>query len=430
MRRGGLGLAIGVAAALCARPLSASPQEVIGFGFRSLGMGNTGAAVGEGVDSVYANPALLSLSRELALQLGIMGASFDLHAEGPGHPGLVGYTPLRANTIGGLLPLPFGGALRDRVCLGVGFLTPFDVVVRGRILYPEKPQFLLADRVQSVAVQAALGVDVGWGIRVGGGFAALAALSGSVLVATDASGRIGTRVEDTLVASYAPILGASYDLGDGRYRLGLTFRGPLVGRFNVVIVAENLGGITIPPLNISGVAQYDPWQLALEVARVSGPWKVALGATYKHWPAYPGPVEATVRCQDAPDPSEPCGALVPPDPGYWPAVAPRVGAERAVDLADGVTAMVRAGYAFEPSPAPEQTGAPSYYDNHRSVVGLGYGVQLAAPRPPLGFDGFAQLQLLHPRSHHKSVAAGAGSEGDIDTYGTIFAAGIAATVRF
>ncbi len=410
--------------------VQASPQEVLGFGYRSIAMGNTGAAVGQGVDTVYANPALLSLSRQMGLQLGLSGAAFDLHAEGSSQPGLVSYAGLRANSIGGLLPLPFGGALKDRVTVGLGFLTPLDVVVRGRILYPEKPQFLVADRVQSVAVQAAMGIDIGWGVRIGGGFAALAALTGSVVVATDATGRIGTVVEDTLVASFAPIVGASYDLPGGSYRLGLSFRGELQARFNVVIEAKDLGALNIPPLNISGVAQYDPWQIAVEIARVRGPWQVALGATYKHWPAYPGPVESTVRCSDAPDPETPCAAPEPIDPNYSPVVAPHLGFDRAVPLLSGSTLHLRAGYAFEPSPAPEQQGTTSYYDNHRSVLSAGYGLVFDEPMPTIGFDGFVQLQLLHARDHDKQQSQGAAFDGEVHTYGTIVSAGVSATARF
>ncbi len=419
-----------LAASLATGEASASPQEVIGFGFRSLAMGNTGAAVGEGVDAVYANPALLSTAREMELQLGTLGASFDLNAAGPGLPEpLVAYPALQANTIGGILPLPFGGPLKDRVAIGVGFLTPYDIVVRGRILYPEKPQYLLADRVQSVAVQAGIGLDIGYGIRIGGGFAALAALTGSVIVATDDAGRLGTTVEDTLVASYMPIVGASWEFGDEKYRIGATFRGELVGRFNVVIEAENLGQITIPPLNISGIAQYDPMQVALEVARIRGDWRVAVGATYKHWQAYPGPVEATVRCADAVFPDVPCDPLVPADPAFSPVVAPRAGVERILPLSATAEIGLRGGYGFEPSPAPEQTGRESYFDNHRSVFSLGYGLRFTEPLG-LSFDGFAQVQWLHARSHEKRTAEGALVDGVVDTSGVILAGGTSASVRF
>jgi long-chain fatty acid transport protein len=386
-------------------------------------MGTTGAAVGMGVDTIYGNPALLSLSRDLSLQVGLFGASFDLHADGPGIDDLPSYPALQSTTIGGILPLPFGGILKDRVVVGIGFLTPFEIVVRGRILYPERPQYLIADRVQAVAVQAAVGLDIGYGIRLGGGFAASAALDGSVLVSEDAQGQIGTTVEDTLVAVFAPLIGASYDISED-YRIGVTFRGELDGEFNVVITAEDLGEITIPPLNIAGVAQYDPWQIAAEFARVSGDWRLAIGATYKHWPAYPGPAFATVRCEEGTN----CGALVPPDPEFNPVVTPRAGAEYLMDF-DDVELGIRGGYAFEPTPTPEQTGRGSSFDNHRSIVSVGWGMAIAEPFG-FGIDGFFQAQILHPRSHDKSIADGAPADGTVDTGGTILSGGAAATVKF
>jgi long-subunit fatty acid transport protein len=401
----------------------ASPQEVLGFGFRSMAMGTTGAAVGQGVDTVYANPALLSAERSLALQVGLMGASFGFDVEGAELPPLPSYPSFRAITIGGVLPLPFGGILKDRVALGIGFVTPLEIVVRGRILYPEKPQFLLADRVQAIAVQAALGIDLGYGIRIGGGFAASAALTGSVLVAEDASGRIGTNVEDTLIATYAPIVGASYDIGD-EFRVGAAFRGELDGVFNVVITATDLGELTIPPLNIGGVAQYDPWQVAAEFARVSGDLRFGIGVTYKHWPAYPGPAEATVRCEE----EQKCAALVPEDPEYNPVVAPRAGVEYRIPLRP-VTLALRGGYAFEPSPAPEQTGRTSYLDNHRSIFSAGYGVDLTEPID-FSFDGMIGVHVLHARDHEKSVADGALAGGTVETSGAIIEGGTAITVRF
>ncbi len=429
----------GVCGLLCATVVAAatatsqrahgSPQEVIGFGFRSIGMGTTGAAVGQGVDTVYANPALLSLSHEMALQLGITGAVFNLHADGPGMPGPLSYSPMRANTIGGLLPLPFRGALADRVTIGLGFQTPFDVVVRGRILYPETPQFLMADRVQSVAVQAAMGMDLGYGIRIGGGFAALAALTGSVVVATNEAGRIGTVVKDTLVVSFAPIFGASYDLTD-EVRLGVVVRGELVGRFNVVIEARDLGQLDIPPLNISGVAQYDPWQVGVEAAYVKAPWNVGLGFVFKHWSVYPGPIEATVRCEDTPDPDTECDPWLPPTPNYHDTIAPRVGVERDFEVAEGALIKLRVGYAFEPTPAPPQRSLTNYFDNTRSILSFGWGVSLSEPLPPLDFDGFFQGQLLHPRTHPKSVAYESQTQGDVRSWGNVISAGVAATVRF
>jgi long-subunit fatty acid transport protein len=393
-----------------AAPAQASPEDVLGFGPRSIAMGSTGAAGSEGYEAVYGNPALLSTARSRELTLGFVGAVFDVHANDAKIPA----GPLHGSVIGATLPVPFGGALKDRVAIGLGFFAPTDLVVRGRILYPEKVQYPLVDRVQSVAVQAGIGIDFGHGIRVGGGFAALAALSGSVLVATDASGRIGTVVEDTLVASYGPIVGLSYDLGDA-WRVGATFRGTLVGRFNVVITVKDLGDLTVPPLNISGVAQYDPWQIALELARVKAPWRFAVGATFKRWSAYPGLSEATVRCPTLdPDtglPAEACSALVPDKPGYHDTVSAHAGVERSFLPARGVEMRARAGLFFEPSPAPSQTKLANIYDNARGAVSAGYGLALADPFPPLDLDLFSQLQWLLPREHVKEASVPASNPG-------------------
>ena len=426
-------LAFGLAALgvfLAAAPAEASPEDVLGFGARSIAMGATGAASSEGYEAVYGNPGLLSLSRSRQLTFGFVGAAFDLNAGEKIPTG-----PLHGSIIGATLPLPFAGVLKDRIAIGLGFFTPTDLVVRGRILYPEKAQFPLADRVQSVAVQAGVGVDFGHGIRAGGGFAALAALSGAVLVATDAAGRIGTVVEDTLVASYGPIIGLSSDLGDS-WRIGATFRGELVGRFNVVITVKDLGALTVPPLNISGIAQYDPWQIALEVARVKGALRFAAGATFKHWSAYPGLSEATVRCPlfDATGQvfTDSCEAGAPEKPGYSDTVSIHAGVERRFAPHTGVGMSARAGLFFEPTPAPPQTGTANVYDNSRAAISAGYGLTLGAPFPPIDLDLFSQLQWLLPREHVKEGAVPATNAGapSVTVSGLLASFGMTAGARF
>jgi long-chain fatty acid transport protein len=424
-------LALSAAIALGAASAEASPEDILGFGPRAGAMGATGAADAEGYEAVYGNPALLSLARRRQLTVGFASALFDLHAKTR-----LSYEPLHGSVIGATLPLPFGGILKDRIAVGLGFFTPFDLVVRGRILYPEKPQFPVADRTQSVAIQAGIGIDLGHGVRIGGGFAALAALSGTVLVATDAAGRIGTVVDDTLVASYGPIAGISYDIND-TYRVGVAFRGKLEGRFNVVITVKDLGDLVVPPLNISGVAQYDPLQVAVEIARTRGPWRMALGATYKHWSAYPGLAEATVRCPTV-DPTtgqpitDPCSALVPPPPNYHDTVVPRVGVERSFAPGGSVEMRLRGGFFFEPSPAPAQSKAENLYDNHRAAFTLGYGVELGPRASRVALDFFGQAHALLPRDHVKERGIAASNPGSpsVTTSGAIVAFGATAGVKF
>src|SRR5580704_13456809 len=161
--------------ALAPHAASASPEDIFGYGTRSPAMGGTGVAHSEGFEAAYTNPALLSRIRDLKLTLGFEAATFGLRADGAGLPGRVPYNSMRGIVIGLDVPIPLGGVLKDRIGAALALSTPTDVIVRGEIKYPEVPQFpLLPDRTQSLSIRAGLGIDVGWGIRVGAGFAALA----------------------------------------------------------------------------------------------------------------------------------------------------------------------------------------------------------------------------------------------------------------
>src|SRR5262245_38006118 len=161
-----LALAALLVATATARSADASPEEIFGYGPRVPAMGAGGAASARGFEAAVANPALLSMLRQNKLTLGLQGASFNLHADGAGLPGRVSYESASGIVIGMDVPLPFGGALRDRVGLAAAFYTPSDIIVRGRIIYPEKPQFvILPDRAQSLTARAGFGVDFGYGIH-------------------------------------------------------------------------------------------------------------------------------------------------------------------------------------------------------------------------------------------------------------------------
>jgi long-chain fatty acid transport protein len=375
-------------------------------------MGGTGAASSAGADATYTNPALLSRVHRNVLTLGWSSATFDMHADGAGLPGRVSALPAKGFTVGAEVPIPFGGALQDRIAAGLAFYTPSDALVRGRILYPETPQFpLLADRAQSLAVRMALGADIGWGLRAGAGFAALAELVGSIAI-VNTGGNVGARVDDQLVATYAPTFGLAWDLpfdrapdGAPHWRVGATWRGSLEARFGVTVDASKLSTLNLPPFNIAGVAQYDPQEALLEVAREGDGWTAAVGVTWKHWSAYPGVFEPTVLCPDShPD----CAALTPPQIGFSDTLVPRVGVERRFELPRHCAVAARAGFFYEPSPVPSTLPSSQayvlptqrlvdvptrFFDTSRYVFSLGAGVDLG-DYAPFTFDTWVQYHVL------------------------------------
>jgi long-chain fatty acid transport protein len=412
-----------VAASLVASVASASPEDIFGYGPRSVAMAGTGTASSDDYEAAYTNPALISRLRARTLVIGYQEASFNLSASGTGLPGPVGYDPATGILIGVGLPIPFGGRLKDRVGVAIDFYTPTSLLVRGNIPYPETPQFVvLPDRTQSLTIRAGLGLDLGYGIRVGGGFGALAELDGSVVVATNSTGSVGSTVQDQLVAVYAPTVGATFDLPFGAghpFRLGVAYRGQLEARFSVDIDATKLSSLNIPVLNISGIAQFDPEEVAFEAAYDTKAFTVALGATYKKWSAYPGPLEATTTCPAA---MPMCGAVQPPTLAFHDTVVPRIGVERTLALPRRTKLHLRAGYAFEPTPSPSETSASQavdpkslmlvnvptrYFDASRSIIAFGSGIEI----PPLTIDTYGQVHVLVPRTITLDAASPASQSG-------------------
>ena len=438
-RRHAGALLAGVAIAGVSARASASPEDLFGYGARTSAMGATGTAHAEGYETAWHNPALASGIRAPKLTLGFTGGVLRLGAEGEGLPGRTSTDPFTGTTIGAEIPIPLGGVLRHRLGVALAFYEPTDVVVRGRVLYPERTQFpMLDNRAQSVTVRAGLGVDVGHGVRLGAGFAALAEVEGTVVAATDATGRVGTRVEDQLVATYAPVLGVTYDLpvkGPETWRIGATYRGKLEARFSIVIDASKLSTLQIPLLNISGLAQYDPAQAALEIARIEPLSTLALQVVYKHWSAYPGVIEPTVVCSEGG--AGQCG-LTPPSIDFHDTFVVRVGAEQGKVLAPGVTLRGRVGGFFESSPLPsdvpgstaydttvhDTVNVPTrYFDSDRLALTLGVGLSLAKPLPPIDLDLFVQHHYLFARTIRST-----GSEGEASGHITLF--GLNAGVKF
>lgn len=395
----------------CSATALASPEDIFGYGGRTSALGGTGIAHSQGYEAVYANPALLGGLRTKKLTLGLTGSTFSVFAREAGQTTRVTAPGAHGMVIGADVPIPFGGDLKNRVGLGLGFYTPSDVIVRGRILYPETPQYpLFADRAQSVAIRLGLGVDIGHGIRIGGGFAALAEIVGSVNIATDATGKVGAKVEDQLVATYAPTFGASYTRQVSKkddFVVGAVVRGKLDARFAVAVDATRLSSLNLPVFNIAGLAQYDPFQAGIEAALVRTERTLAISVTWKHWSAYPGLLEPTVRCEDG----TACGILQPPVPDMSDTVVVRVGAEQRVYKNNHVALRARGGAFFEPTPLGSKAAVSDAYirstqtiesvpsrtlDASRVVLTWGGGVTFA--KLPFDIDFFGQLHILVPRT--------------------------------
>lgn len=392
--------------------VNAAPQDLFGFGARASSMGMTAAASAEGYEAIYGNPGLLAETRKKSLTLGLGIARHALRADTDGRELTLPTDEMKTIYIGAALPIPFGGVLRDRITFGVAFLNPAKFLVRGKILYPERYQYpILAPRVQSIAVTMGVGVRVHERVFVGAGFEALAGVIGQILISLDATGRIGSRTDDQVIAAYAPIGSIAVDVTD-HVRVGFTYRGELIGRFALTIRAQDLG-IPLPDFNVAGIAQYIPAQGALEARWSSGATKVAGGVLFRRWSKYPGPNEPTVLANTD------YGTGSPPIDAH-DTISPRVGIEHRLKIAATSAFLLRGGYALEPTPLPTQNSKENFLDSTRHVVTGGLGIASGA----FQLDAFAQLHLLQNRVHEKPDGK------NVTSGGTISVVGITAGVQF
>lgn len=394
----------------------ASPLELFGFGGRSPALAGGGVAVARGYESVYLNPAGLAGVERQRLTFGTAAAHFALEID----EGDAGVDDTTSVLIGGAVPIGLGGALADRVVLGLGFHIPNRALVRVDRPVIGAPTFALLDnRAEAIGINVALGVKVSERLSVGAGVLTLAQLRGRITVSEDAAGAFITRSNQNLITHFAPIAGVRYDATD-ELRLGLTARAPSRSDYEIEVDTDVTSiPLSLPELAIAGNAQYDPLMVALGAG-----WRLRPALTliaeleYRRWSGFPRPTENPV-----------VGDTAPPAPGFSDTVVPRLAVESrfyqgSVDLTG------RAGYAFHLSPAPEMSGRITLLDNHRHAASLGLGVELHGP-VPLAIDVWAQAHLLQSRTHAKNPDAFEGEPPftQIRSSGQVFTGGLTVGVE-
>jgi long-chain fatty acid transport protein len=391
----------------------ASPADLFGVGAES--QAQAGVSATTRAHAAYQNPAELAGLKAQQASFGWQRATFSLYHQN-GARQTVGET-LSAVQIGLALPVPLAAGFRERVGLGLSVVAPRGGVARASLLFPEVPQFaLLAPRADSLNLWAGVGIQVTGALCIGVGLGMLAGLFGEVGV-TSEDGRTATLVDNQLVLRTAPALGLSYQAFEG-LSFGGVWRDALFSELEVGVVLDDLGSVQLPPLHLSGVAQYDPEQLAGDVSFAWPLGSVALGVVYRRWSEFPGWLGATVSC---PIEAKECGSPAPKSPGYRDTVTPRVGAAYRLFRQSQVSLALRAGAAYEPTPVPEQTEASNTLDNSRVLLTAGYGVRIDSSDGPLEMAVAYQRHQLVQRTHRKGEGISEDNPGapEVRTGGSI-----------
>ena len=437
MRRS-LSLSLGAATLVLAAAPSlarANEADTYGLGSRSTALGGAVAADAPDFSANYYNPAGLVGARGLSLSLGYTYAANHLSINGADNKvsnvhGIVGGLAAPGKAFG----VPFA--------FGLGVYIPDSGLSRIKALRQETPRWALYDERSSIIyISANIAIrPVSW-LELGGGVTFLAATKGTFQISGVADvvhpydSQLRHEVDADLASVRYPQLGARVKL-DGFGYLGLVYRGQT--RIKLDLTAHLHGNVEFSGLEIP--LTYD---LSSKTNNAFLPQQVVLGASFqriKHfkanvdftfvdWAAYESPTALTVsHLKVALPPGVPITLPADPKvvtiipPGFQNRVVPHVGLEYVIPVGGAYRKLpgsdedrrlieipVRAGYVYELSPVPPQTGTTNFVDADRHTVSLGTGLVVNGPFTALPgaltLDLHASASILPERVTHKANAA-------------------------
>ena len=404
-----------LALSLLAGAAGANPLDAFGFGPRAIGMGSAATATADDFSANYYNPAGLAAGGDLSLTFGYTLARPTLTLNGADNE-----VDDSRGFQGGIVLA--GEVLERGVGFSIGLHLPDERVSRIRALPQRQPRWVLYDnRPQRIVITSSAGFEVLRNLYFGAGLTYLANTSGSLEIRGDVDlldaeqTTLASAVDVDLAAVRYWTAGLRYDLGE-HWRFGLAYRedfslrldldvdvrGRVLGPNGAVIVEE--GKFLF---NSASATLYSPEQVFLGAAWSDHGWVVSADLGWVRWSEFPTPTASVALELDLGviDPDIPIPAA-PEDPDFDDIVVPRVGAEYA--LLDGAL-LLRAGYFYEASPAPDQPGGTNYVDADKHAFSVGVGVRLVDPSgvfpKPVELDVAGQWVHVAERSYEKDDPA-------------------------
>ena len=458
-------LAVVLAPAVWLAPAAARANEAdtYGLGSRSAALGGAVAADATDFSANYYNPAALVGARGPSLSIGYVYAHNHLTTNGQDNGaadvhGIVGGLALPGTFFG----VPFA--------FGVGLYMPDTGLSQVVALRQEVPRWALYGESSSIVFIAAnLAVrPVSW-LELGGGVAFLAATKGSFQITGTLSNpnlydsQLQHEVDADLSAVRYPQVGARFKVPGFGY-LAAVYRGET--KLDLQLTAHLKGTFDDTTLGLKVPLTYD---LTTKTADAFLPQQFVLGASFQrvprltvnldfvfvNWAAYESPTAVTTANLNVTLPPDlpPGTVALPPSPkpvtvippGFQNRLVPHLGVEYVFPVAGGYRHLegdpierraleipVRAGYVYERTPVPPQTGTTNYIDTDRHTVSLGTGLTLNAPgsvlKGSLTLDVHGALSVLPERVTLKQSPAD--FVGDYTASGTMLTLGTTLTAVF
>jgi hypothetical protein len=393
----------------------ANSWRTYGLGARAVAMGGAYCAVADDFSAAYYNPA--GILEHPGTKFGV-GYQFVRQRLKAGGTRVSSSRSSDGIYLGGAATIPFTDELKDRVAIGYLFLQPLFYSLD--LLIPETtaPQFpILESMARMQIVHLAAAFDCVPGVSIGAGATVSTDLGGALDLEPGVGGFGGVEevissVDQEVHPFVSATAGILVKLGRFSSRLspltvGFTWRDRNYLDLDIP-VSVVLSGFLLR-LDLTSVFLYTPRQWVLGLAwRPSHDVLLSCDVSYNEWSGYRVPSLSIATKIDIPFIVLKQG--VNEAPGFEDTVTPRVGLEYCAYRGAGVDGIVRAGYFFEPTPVPEQTGRTNYLDANRHGVSCGVGILLKRlfgkdlSEHPVCLDAAAGLHLLERRTSRKGEA--------------------------
>lgn len=450
-----------LAASGIASSARANPMDVFGLGARSSSMGGAVTADVEDFSANYYNPAGLVRGDALRLSVGYLYGDMDMQVDGRDS----GVQPVHGLTFGIVAPGHFG---KVGFAFGLGGHLNDNLLSRTLSQPPDQVRWILYDnRPHRILLSTNLALRPWPWLLIGGGISFqsrsaseldirgnIAVDAGQILSGTptgvdpETDSRLEHQLKSKLETIRYPQVGMQIVPLDN-LSFGVVYRGQFA--LDVLLEAKvdaQLDAVLVPgapPISIPAF-----FHLVSDSVNAFLPQQVSIGGHYQpiprlsinaevtwvDWSAFKSPIGLSQVSLDIPTnlidvPDEVNGSE--PIPAYfhdrW---VPRIGIEYGAVRKTAYDIDVRAGYVYEKSPMPDQTGVTNFVDSDRHVVSVGAGIALKDLEPTirgaLHFDVFFQYSYLPERTTIKDSLVN--PVGDYRARGQIFTAGANVEVAF
>jgi long-subunit fatty acid transport protein len=412
---------------------SADPTRMLGFGTRGLAHAGAMLNIDDPIGAAINNPALLAMTGgKPQLGAGYLFARPKIDVNGQD----ANLLDIRGFSAGASIPFSY-----EDFSFGLGFAAhlPDQVLLRVHSVPATQPRAVMWDAPPhrlvanlAVGVRYKKLVAVGIGVSIFGKF--VAEYLNFTIDATPGRTRTTASHDFAFPIIATPVASVVVTPNDW-LRLSARYTGAAELSLSLPIVAQvKVPGTSVDgPIGLlfAGPSIFSPQEVALGA---SGVWKkLTLSAEllFQNWAAIN---EVSARIITNFDPDElgvevPASDYVPTPPNYKNTFAPRIAAAYAMDI-DVYTLVLRAGYAFIPTPVPPQRGVTNYGDSNRHVIGVGatFGFVWDWLKLPFEIDAGVQFQRIAPRTVEKDDPLSPG--GDLSIVGMVYGLSAAGRVSW